>query len=348
MKKPVHKSLNVPYINESLVHTKKLLITLGCSYTVGSGAVDQDILENHPIIYSSGQINLNLLDKDAQNNLVATRSSIYTRPNGGIDWNLMEHDNCYGNVLADKYLSGSYAFANMGRQAGGNYGPIARLMMYDINYDLAEKIVVIFMPSGMNRLEFLDDIMENRLAIGGDTKTFWPGLSVLSFSPGSAASDLCKNYLDIMHSDRFEIEKTILEFQILQQWCQVHGAELIVFPAFNKIYNKKYFIKTIQTASQRDKDHSFIKSYKFLSNDAVTRVNKIDWTKFVQPQACTNFYELCLRQEPVDYYRDEIDLHNLPPISPNKYMLPCGHPSAKAHDLMAQEFYKLLQDKGLT
>jgi len=347
MKKQIHKTLNVPFINANLADTKKLLITLGCSYTVGVGAVDQDLLEKNPIIYSNGQVDLNLLNDNAKTNLLVNCNSITSKPDGKLDWSNMELDNCYGNVLNENYLNQSYTLVNLGRQAGGNYGPISRLFLYNIDYALADKIVVIFMPTGMGRLEFLDDTAENRQVIGGDTKTFWPGDNVVSFSEGSHARDFCYNYLRLIHSSRFEIEKTIIEFQILQQWCSLHNAELIVFPAFNQIYNKKYFQRAIQSTSQRDKDHNFIRDYQHISADAEDRVNKINWSNFVFPQASSNFYELCLKQEPTEYYRRELDLKNLPPISPNKFMLPCGHPSAKGHKLMAEEFYNIFKQKGL-
>lgn len=347
MKNKVHKTLNIPYINDSLQQTRKLLITLGCSYTTGVGAVDQDILDRYPVVYSNGEVDLNLLDNATKKEFLDTYENLGTRPDGKLSWINMEHDNCYGNVLAQRYLQDSYTFVNFGRQAGGNYGPIARLFLYDIDYSIAEKIVVIFMPTSMARLEFLEDIAEHRQAVGGDTKTFWPGPNVISFSQGSVARQFCGAYLDLIHSDRYEIEKTLIEFQILQQWCKVNNAELIVFPAFNKIYNKKHFYKTIQTRIDRDKDHARLKEHQIISADAEQRVNKIDWTKFVTPQGCTNFYELCLKQEPAEFRRQEIDLTDLQPISPNKFVLPCGHPSAKGHQLMAEEFYKIFQAKGL-
>jgi hypothetical protein len=302
-------SNNIKDIKEDLARTNRAIVALGCSFVQGA------------------ELGLE--------NLTAESQFEYKTKNAFI------------HRLCEIYFSSSYTPINFGQEGSGNYAAISRLFLYDIPWKQLDEIVVIFMPTGMQRFDIIKD--ENSASVGREFKTLWPFVPYpAKLPPGlEHLKNFTTGYQQTAYSEKFEVLNCILHFQILNSWINEHSAKLIVFPAFNKEYNREYFLKNLRTDLYRDErtylqkpngvnTHSF--DYDFL-------VNTVPWEKFVSINGSSNFFDLCFRNDPnyqEQYSMQEVLNKNL--MHDNKWIKPRGHPSELGHDLLARELYKILVD----
>lgn len=292
-------SNNILTIKNDILRTKKVIISLGCSFVQGTELSDSYVTKNE----------LTFL-----------------------------------NVLCKDYLDNSYTPINFGQEGAGNFAAISRLFLYDIPWKELDEIIVVFMPSGMQRFDIIKD--ENATGIGSEFKTLWPYAVHKESDNGWVYIN--KGYEESCYSQKFEIMNTILSFQILNSWIAENSARLIVFPAFSKEYTKEYFLENISVNIYRDKNMNIVSDKQGMQNfyDYDFLINQVPWDKFVTIQNRSTFFDLCFSKD-INYSNrlsmQEVIDNQL--MNNNDWIMPRGHPSAQGHRLLAEELLKILNSK---
>ena len=246
------------------------------------------------------------------------------------------------NLLCREYLDKSYTPINFGQEAAGNFAAISRLFLYDIPWKELDEIIVIFMPSGMQRFDIIKD--ENSTGIGSEFKTLWP--YAVHKEPTNGWDYINKGYEESCYSEKFEVLNAILNFQFLSSWVAEHSAKLIVFPAFSKEYTKEYFLDNLSADLNRGKnmaiDSVVVGPRNHYNNNFL--VNQVPWDKFITIQNKLSFFDLCFSQD-INYDKNlsmqQVIEKKL--MGNNNWIMPRGHPSEQGHRLLAQELAKILK-----
>ena len=349
---------NLTEINQDVRRTKKLLISIGCSFVEGVGAWDQALVEEYPPLRSRlGSRPYGYDDYDFE-----IKTAISKKYQGVTilgDMNIistddMEHANSFISVLASKYFGGEYTPVNLAVQGRGNYAAVMSLFFNSIDYHAAEEIVVVFCPTGLLRFDVVRDDwgLGRPDHVGNYFQAVWPVMS------GSDKDSEKINYWRIFHdgyrecvwSTRFEVVNFFAVTQILKQWIQLHNAKLVITPAFDQDYNKEYFQTQLATHYSRDTTTREITN--IIDNAHLESSNKmIDkflWEHYFKPQGYDTFFDLALFQETnlnpkIKTWKEVNRAGKLmafyPDGTPENWIMGCGHPGVKAHDLFAKELY---------
>jgi len=118
-------------INNDLKKTRKAIISIGCSFVEGQGAIDQDIYEQHDWSMLKTGVPMEPILTDAEKSkLVLSHKELRIDNNGNIDWTFMQHKNAFVNVLCKKYFNSEYTAINFGLKGKGNRASIKSLYFH--------------------------------------------------------------------------------------------------------------------------------------------------------------------------------------------------------------------------
>lgn len=326
--------VQVEQINKSLEKTRKAIVALGCSFVQGQGAFNDELYDEYTWKYAGEGRSLEpeISDKDFKK-ILKSYPNIHKGPNGKLDFTFMEYDNAFVNVLSKKYFGGEYTPINLGIRGCGNRATIKELYFNPkINWHLAKEIIVIYCPSGLERFDFINDQYHDHFRF----VCMWP-----HFDPNldTARNTLWKGYNKAIWSEKFAILEQIGHMHELMTWCRLHRAKLIVTPAFDTRYEKRFFIKELSISATRI--DSEIVEYKkgLLSHPDVEFADHWPWHKMFEPLGHKTFAQLALANETIedktDYYFQFLNNR-----SPNGWITPCAHPGQKAHDLFAKTLHE--------
>jgi hypothetical protein len=335
-------------INEDIERTQKAIIGLGCSFVQGQGAFNEEIVQKYGTHFSElgDPLNLNKISEQEKKQLLETYPSLYIKDNN-IDFTFMEYDNAFTNVLAEKYFNKEYAAINLGQRGCGNRATINELYLNtEINWDKLKEIIVIYCPSGLERFDFINDQFNDH----NHWVCMWP-----HSKEGKPRGDLWSGYKEALYSEKFEVLEQITYIQQLLSWCKLHNAKLIITPAFDVRYNKEYFKNALSTKIMRSTNgnlleiekesvfKSIIKKTFNIDHQAVNLLNLFPWEKVFEPDDMPTFVDMTLKQEfkhtnPLKYHFWSF----IGKGTPNNWLTPCAHPSAKAHDLFAKLLHEHL------
>lgn len=353
-----HHTNDVSKINLDLQRTNKLLIAIGDSFTYGDSAWDDDLLNLFPPIYKDYHISYNHYDLEIKKKICNLYpNEIFIDDNGNLNFSLMFHKNAYVNVLGE-LLDDEWTVANLGVCARGNFSSVSQLFMMGIDWTLAKDIILIYMPSSMNRVDIINDgfvpskyssledlfITAWPIPIGG--RNFRESDKTATKNHGSHETPWNRfqdSLYDSVFSEKYEVLKTILEFQHLNTWVKLHNANLIVVPAFSDYYYPEYFSEKIKMGIQRQ--HPSRELTNIVNNEfspIENYVEYIPWNKIYHPHNFHSFYHYALGQ--VDEKSNDVNMLSLiGKPSKDNWIMSCGHPSAKSHKLMANYIYKLIK-----
>jgi hypothetical protein len=328
-------------VNESLAKTQKLIISLGCSFVEGQGAIDQEIYDNYKwTIDRVGvpmQPDISLTEK---RRLVKKHDTIEL-VNDELRFHKMEKANSFVNVLCKKYFNGSYTPLNLGKRGRGNRASIRSLYyLPEINWHHAKEIIVIYVPSSIERFDFVADHSSNSDV---DFICMWPHWKD---QPKGARQTLWRGYNDALYTDKFAVLEQIGNFVELQNWCDLKNAKLVITPGFDRSYSRSTFLKNIQNKVERNHTMALEREYKITEQpnlESLERiVNTVRWGSFFKPNNSPTFVDLVMKQElrPKTNYWDYIGEG-----SPKKWITACCHPSAKAHDFFALKLYEHIDNE---
>lgn len=324
-------------INEDLKRTKKAIIALGCSYTEGQGAVNDELYTDytwtHPRIGEALEIKITLKER---NELLKKYPILKTDDNGKINFRFMERENSYVSVLCKKYFNGEYTPINFGVRGCGNRATIKELHFYpSINWDIIEEIIVVYMPSGLERFDFIND----EVVDGNRWKAMWPHPNGMSEGPRKS---LWEGYAKSLYSDRFIVMEQLAHVQELLTWCKSKNAKLIITPAFDDRYNKEFFQEQLDINVFRDHEGNFLsKKVPFFRSEMVSNfIHLFPWENMFEPDGYKTMAKLTISQEKDLEDNNEYFFQFIGKGSPDRWMTACAHPSAKAHDLYAMKLYQ--------
>lgn len=332
----------VPEINENIKKNRKAIISLGCSFVDGQGAADQDLYESYEWSMKQTGVPMQpiLTDKEKTQLLEKYRDLIFLK-HGEIDWTRMEIKNSFVNVLCKKYFEGSYTPINLGLRGRGNRATIKSLYFWpQIDWKNIEEIIIVYVPSGQERFDFISDHFENNI----EFHCMWPHWKDQGTDPRKS---LWKGYSEGVYSDKSAAFEQISNIIELKNFCELKNAKLIITPAFDRSYNKKSMFEFLINNTIRDINQKIIsttqnKSLKFNQNyiDLEKIVDMWPWEKMFRPESCETFIDLCLKQENLNNPYDP-GFWNYNGIgTKNHWVTVCCHPSAKGHDLFAMRLYE--------
>lgn len=243
------------------------------------------------------------------------------------------------NILCKKYLNNDYTPINFGQAASGNTAAIMRLLLQNVNWNLCEKLTVIFCPSSMHRFDVIDDTTD--LTIGTEFKTLWGFMCPHLDYTESPWRDIHTIFGQSILSTRWEALHNLILFQILDLWCKLKNAQLLIFPAFYpNMYNRNYFNSLVNQSVQRNKNSQLIVDQKATHDLGKYNhlLDSVPWDKIIKIDEATCFFDLCARQEPNYDPRKDIGYYaSRGVISEGGWLMPRGHPSSKGHDLLARK-----------
>jgi hypothetical protein len=333
-------------INKDLKRTRKAIISLGCSFVEGQGAVDQEICDSYQ--WSMAKIGVPMepiLSKNEKSKMLSDHPELSIDNTGRIIWKFMEYKNAFVEVLCKKYFKGTYTPINFGIRGKGNRASIKSLYFHpQINWNNIDELIVLYVPSGPERFDFVSDEFNEHHQFQcawpwsddqekGPRKTLWKGYGTAIYSEKSAMLEQISNVIE------------------LENWCKLKNAKLIITPGFDTSYKQERFNEIIQDLSERTSNQKTIRYVEYAHNKNEIRrsqevldifsaiVDQWPWANMFTPQGCDTFMNLCLKQE---------GLENTPywdyngKGTPNNWVTLCCHPSAKGHDLFAQELFKFI------
>jgi hypothetical protein len=242
------------------------------------------------------------------------------------------------HVLCKKYLKSTYTPINFGKEGAGNFASIAKLFLYDIHWQDLDEIIIIFLPTGMQRFDVLRD---DSWGIGKDFNTLWPNAPK---NPGHGINwhFFNKWYGLTTHSVKFEILNAILNFQFLTSWATNHNAELLIFPAFEETYNKEYFQDILSQDFYRTENHELrLRNPKGFVFDYSFQIDLVPWDKFITIDESRTFFDLVFRND--KHYSSKLSMFDVityQQMANNDWIMPKGHPSQRGHKLFAKRLFQ--------
>ena len=336
----------IEQINKDIIRTKRVIISLGCSFVQGVGAIAEDIYNNYPWEPMSPKdttIKWNLT-KDNYKQLVSQHLNIKGSYKH-IEFAEHESDNSFVSILCKKYFNNEYAAINFGINGCGNRATIKELHYYpDILWNEIEEHIVIYCPSGLERFDFISDEYHNPNE-AGRWKSIWPR----DLDEDSSRAQLWGGYKNHLYSSKFEVLEQIAHIQELLLWCKYKNARLIIVPAFNRYYSKSYFTKSLKDTVTRSNtgDMISIKHSAFSDSGITKMVNMWPWEHMFEPDGCPTFMDLVMKQEFPTTWKDQEHFYLYAGSgSPTAWVTPCAHPSVKGHDIFAQHLYKHITENN--
>lgn len=337
----------IPEINNDLKKTNKAIISLGCSFVQGHGAIDEHIYRNYKWEGSSvGHSVVHWkLNKEDEKRILQEYPELMIDVNGTINFSFHEHNNSFVNVLCKKYFNGEYTPINLGRSGNGNRATIKELYFYpDINWDDIKETIVIYCPTGGERVDFMDD-MHFKPNDHPGWVTAWPNTA----DDGKGARNkLWSGIKESLNSVKFQILEQIAHVQELMLWCKYKNAKLIVVPAFMQhFYSREFFLKEINRVVFR-KDVEGLQKITD-SNEYDKSLEKVvdmwPWSNMFSPDNTPSFADYCLQQEFGSWQAAPYFYTYLGKGSPDLWISPCCHPSKKSHDAFAKVLHKHIMEK---
>ena len=334
-------------INSDIDRTRKAIITLGCSFTQGQGAVDDSLYEEYDWHFERVGVPIAPIVTPSQQQEILKKYPNVNIAFDKLDFTFMEYDNAFGNVLCSKYFNNEYACINFGNRGCGNRATIKELYFHpELHWHNLDEIIVIYCPSGFERLDLVND---NWFSHNHWVCT-WPHYKDVVPGPRKLLSE---GYAKRVHSTKFEIIEQISHVQELLTWCKEKNAKLIITPAFDRRYTRGHFSSNLFDSYGRDIEGNLNVVTKESNPDPRVMselkrlLNLWPWEKHFFPDNFPTFADLCMGQEFPDDWESRHFFHYNGIFSPNKWITSCAHPSAKGHDLFAKKLYEHIQKEIL-
>jgi hypothetical protein len=313
-------------INDSLRKTKKAIIGIGCSFVQGQGALTDELLQEFPWEVTP-QGRMVTKHTEEQKIEISKKYNLLVTA-GELDFTFMEFENSFINKLCNKHLNGEYTPINFGMRGNGNRASIKQLYLHpEIDWEFAEEIIVIYMPSGFERFDFAHTHFCDHF----NFITMWP--HYMDPTVTGDRKKLWEGYAKTVWGEPHETLEQILNAQELVTWCKNKNAKLVTLLGFDPRYNKQHFMTSLKHTSKPNM-HSWV--------DRI--VDDFPWETMIHVGGYRMFLEYLMDQEKLPWetywsYRER--------GTPNKWLTPCCHPSAKAHDGYAKLILAELKKREL-
>ena len=337
-------------VKASLEKTKRAVISLGCSFAGGEGAHDQELLEELEWRQEGPGTPIEPMIDDRTEELLLKKYPELERDDGTsvnfsridrgrINFTRMFYKNSFVNVLAEKYLKGTYTGINFGYSGKGNRASIKNLQIWPYDWKKLENIIVVYCPSAMERFDMAKDDWKGYSAF----TTLYPH----PLEGATPRANMWNGYSRGIHSEKNAVLEQIMHFMELKQWCALHNAKLIITPAFDKSYNRSFFETALFTQHKRNMEYEVTQQpaeeIAEVKDHLTYLIDQWAWHDMFKPSGMETFMDLCVRQEGITPEHYDFWQY-LGKGSPKKWITHCCHPSAKAHDLFANLLHRKIKD----
>ena len=334
----------VEQINKDLQTTDKVIISIGCSFVQGQGAVNDELYTDYKWDYLELGKPLEIsVSEQQRKDLLKQYPSLIKDPRDKLDFTFMEYDNAFVNVLCKKYFNGEYVPINLGIRGCGNRASIKELYFYpNIDWDRIKEIVVIYCPSGLERFDFANDNYSDHF----QWKCMWPHFHNME---DTARRKLWEGYNKTLWSDKFEVMEQIGHVQELMSWCKQKSAKLIITPGFDRRYNRKHFAQALNLIVQRNGHGEFTgtTTSMLFPPKSTNLIDLFPWDKIFEPAGQPTFADLAIAAEGLDPEKEHF-FNFLEKASPGGWITLCAHPSQRAHDLFAKKLHEYILSGAAT
>jgi len=233
--------------------------------------------------------------------------------------------------LCDKYLT-DFIPINLGKGGKGNKFAVNELLLNPLlNLDKAKEKIVIFVISGLERF----DMVQNITPIHHESTTVWPfynGLDRIGY--GQILNDRDES----IFNDISSISNLILDLFIIQNWCDLNNAKFIFISGFTPHINKQKFHNILFDKNVKDKDVTELNLNSIL--------DKIKWKSQINPMGYDSMIQMLLHLENRDdlsvgyKFRDYI----IEKHTEESYVSKCQHPTKKGYSLMSDIIFEHLKN----
>jgi len=273
--------------SETINPGDKVIIGLGDSFTQGVGAYSTEswrALDGPPYNVTGYQY----IDEQQKNNWLSQ--------------------------LRDNHLP-DYKIINLGINGIGNRAAVKELYLTALPKD-AKDVIIVFMISGINRIDFLKNNEE--LTSHMRWQTLWPIRR--NHAP---IAKMEKEYLEQVYSVQGAVIELLLTIAEAQTFANANGYKFAFGSAFDDYVDPHMVCGILD----KQKDLAEI----------------VDWNNFIRPKGYKTFMEMMRNLEPD---KDCIKTHWYSYCGkltePSEYLTPCSHWSIKGQATAAEEIYKHL------
>ncbi len=366
------RSRKIQIINEALHKTRKAVISIGCSFTEGEAAYDQEILDVlRPMGGSYSNFDYNCKGHDIQELMDFAqqfdlhfqimdegRVSQWNKSENNISVNSrpLEINNAFVNKFCE-HLDAGYVPINAGHAGNGNMAAVNRLFTYPIDWDICDEIIVLWCYSDEHRFDISKDTNIDHSEMGHDHDTMWPkheayDPDIEKFHQGADWHNAQYYLTQTAWSDAFAHMNFVTCGSKVDTWCKAYGAKLLTFAAFHPVdkqtmENEFCMNKIFRDSNRHREDREFSPfSIEYIQHN-YKALSRFPWDSMCEPGGKTSFFQYVYSQE--ETYNPNLDMYKLIHDhggTPNDWIFPCGHPSAKGHDLLAKWLIKESQDRG--
>jgi hypothetical protein len=246
------------------------------------------------------------------------------------------YDNSFINVLTKKYLK-DYTSINLGMAGKGNRFAIRELFSNpQINLEDAGEKIVIFVSSGLERMDFSKDIINSH----EHTSTVWPsygdskqvGYGSITFQGES------------IYSEKLVVGEFLMDMYMLINWCTLNNAKLLFISGFTSILERRNLIDIL--LGDRDETNTDLGTLSFMYKNACLMVNKIPWHRQIKPMGYDNMIDLMLHKQGRDELISNYNFrkYNVEKHTEKDYISKCQHPTKIGHELIADIVIKYIEN----
>jgi hypothetical protein len=285
--------------SDQINEDSKLVIGIGDSFCAGTGSEDIKLWEKN-----NWDVEKMRFDKDAIKNA---------------------YKNSFINKLCEVYLHG-YLPVNLSMAGRGNRFAIRELFLNPtLNLEKAKEKIVIFVSSGLERFDFTDDISDET----NHAVTAWPTYSDKKKIGYSSVTNVSG---ESIFNDRLNVSETMMDFFMLQNWCELNNAKLLFMSAFSPDLKRGNFVKKILN----NKTSGYGKKVSSLL------VNKLPWHRQIFPMNHDCIVHMLLHLEERDDLIPNYGFRDfkINTVSEHGYMSKCQHPTEKSQLILADIVYE--------
>lgn len=362
------RSRQIDTINAQINLKRRAVVSLGCSFTQGQSAFPEELVQKlRPRGGNGSNFDYSGKGHDIDDMLeLATEYLIPLKVINDSIWNQavsnlamhtspLEIDNAFVNHFATEH---DYVPINMGHNGNGNMAAINRLFQYPIDWHLCDDIIVLWCYSDQHRYDLQNDDQISYTEIGGDHFAMWPKYNEYNpdlekFHAGTAWHNTQWYFTKTVRSEAFSYLNHIDNGIKLDTWCKANNAKLLTFGSFCNIDRSQIESEFLDNRVIRDPNRIQIDGPVYPPSDdqkfwMERYLNKFPWHSVVKLREHDSFLDLAIAQETKTHYKGM----NMWEIiqgggTEDDWIFPCGHPSGKAHKLLADELSNIATEVGI-
>jgi hypothetical protein len=216
--------------------------------------------------------------------------------------------------------------------------------------------------SGIARYDHIYDTYKHEGKFTCDHRTTWPN----RWDDKECAESSWKMLEYATHralwSEREQVNRVLIDVANLKNWCDAHGAKLVLTTAFEPFsYKRDHMKRTLMSEVHRREDGTVKEIIKpeqlkrfhatdhhkqlWKDNEEMVerRLDAFPWDRFVDLGGAEDFSSMTLKNEGIE----ELSMYEIIKTgkeTKNRWMLKCGHPGEKAH----KQYADFLFDKILS